>query len=161
MENRKLPVFVYGTLRKGHGNYRNYLLGKTAHEAKALFTGKMFSVHGSFPALLIGGEKIVGELMYIKPENFDRVLQNLDRLEGFRPQDPQHSMYVRREARVYNETDGTFVDAYVYYWNSSYKGFKHVTSGDWNEFEEHERAKTKPSKQSKEMQDLWSKDVKY
>jgi gamma-glutamylcyclotransferase (GGCT)/AIG2-like uncharacterized protein YtfP len=140
MKNEKqLPVFCYGTLRNGLGNYQRLLKGNTTTEHAAVTTGTMYSVHhGGFPVLkkefIPDTELIKGELMYIDPEKYEEVLRSLDWLEGYNRRRPEGSMYIREQARVFNESIGQFVDAYVYYWNGSVEGMERVESGCWNEY---------------------------
>lgn len=77
------PVLVYGTLRPGCGNYRNFLEGRTVHEETVSVEG--FAMHGrsGFPYLLLGERTIVGTLVYIAPDLYKRTLKGLDSLEGF------------------------------------------------------------------------------
>lgn len=134
---KQLPVFVYGTLRKGFGNYQRLLKGQTTKEEAAIITGTMFSV-GGFPALktlYAPNTKIIkGELMYVKPEKYTEVLRSLDWLEGYRVDQPERSMYLREKATVFNESIRQTVEAWVYYWNGSTKGLEVVESGCWREY---------------------------
>lgn len=137
MKNEKqLPFFVYGTLRKGFVNYNRILKGMTAAEHAAITTGTMFSV-GGFPALIespVSESPIMGELMYIKPERYAEALGSMDYLEGYREGDEARSMYIRKKVNVFNESAGQMVECWVYYWNRSVSNLQLIESGCWREF---------------------------
>lgn len=130
--NKQLPVFVYGTLRKGYGNYLRLLEGKTDTIMEANTTGEMYSV-GGFPAVVPGADTIIGELVYIKPKLYDKVMADLDRLEGYVPEDINQSMYIRKVVDVVTAS-GKVVEAYIYIWNSGVTSLPKVHSGDWKQF---------------------------
>jgi gamma-glutamylcyclotransferase (GGCT)/AIG2-like uncharacterized protein YtfP len=126
---KKLPVFVYGTLRKGLHNYR-LLQGATVKEVPATIKGVIYPVspYGGFPCLVAEEGTVQGELMYIKPNIYDKVVDRLDSLEGYRKYHEVSSMYLRRKAIV--KTEEGEVEAWVYYWNSQIK-YPRIESGDW------------------------------
>ena len=71
-------VFVYGSLKQGHGN--NRFLSNSNFIGKGITLDndfKMVSL-GGFPGLIYGDSRIVGELYEIDNE----VFQSIDRLEG-------------------------------------------------------------------------------
>ncbi|QFG05621.1 gamma-glutamyl cyclotransferase [Bacillus phage 031MP004] len=135
MANEKyLPFFVYGTLRHGFNNYAWALSGKVRQIRKASTIGTMYSL-GGFPALVNKGENdIVGELMLVEPEHYDKVLESLDMLEGYHKydEDPKEtSMYLRKEADVLDDLSGETVKAWVYYWNRPTDRLPVIATGDW------------------------------
>ena len=72
-------VFVYGTLKRGHGN--SVLLNEAEFVQKAM-TQPMYTMRnlGFFPGVQEGGEtSIVGEVYKVS----DAELERLDRLEGY------------------------------------------------------------------------------
>jgi gamma-glutamylcyclotransferase (GGCT)/AIG2-like uncharacterized protein YtfP len=138
MAEKVLPVFVYGTLRKGFGNYNNILKGNTVMEFNAETTGILCEVFGGgFPAMVEGGEIVKGELMFIDEFEYEQTLQRLDRLEGYHPKDRGNSMYLRETKMVKNELNGESVEAWTYIWNGRRLGAK-IPSGcykqhtEWN-----------------------------
>jgi gamma-glutamylcyclotransferase (GGCT)/AIG2-like uncharacterized protein YtfP len=133
-----LPVFVYGTLRNGFGNYNWALKGKTEKEETALLEGSIYPVHsgGGFPCLIEEEGLVHGELMYIKPDLYDDVMQSLDNLEGYFPKRESTSMYVRRVRDVHVGTKT--IKAYVYVYNRPLRT-KRIESGDWVKFAMGER----------------------
>jgi gamma-glutamylcyclotransferase (GGCT)/AIG2-like uncharacterized protein YtfP len=139
MKMKNLPVFVYGTLRQGFGNHSRYLEGKTRIIVNASAKGTMFSV-GGFPALIESpmDKEIKGELVFIQPDNYDKVLQSLDFLEGYRQHNLEMSMYLRKKVTVMTD-GGVPVEAWVYYWNRSVKGLQLIESGCWKEYKNRSR----------------------
>lgn len=99
-----LPVFVYGTLRRGERNAG--LLDAVAAGRRparlddhALYAGPEQGLPYAVPE---PGGIVVGELVTIGPDRHDDVLEALDRLEGHRP---DHGPY-RRVARSIRRLDG-------------------------------------------------------
>jgi gamma-glutamylcyclotransferase (GGCT)/AIG2-like uncharacterized protein YtfP len=116
--NEQLPVFVYGTLRHGCGNYEALLEGCTTAEFSAQAEGlALYGARFAFPyAAVREGGVVVGELMVIDPQRYDEVLRHLDMLEGYRQKHPESSHYVRVTRTVRCEIDGQWVsrEAYLY-----------------------------------------------
>ena len=134
-EIEKLPVFVYGTLRRGFGNYYSFLKGTTEKEEPATMKGVMYST-GGFPAVIRGEGIVQGELMYIDKKFYNYTLNRLDMLEGYNPHDEMTSMYFRREVSVVTKT-GKQVKAWAYIWNELFIPVKElikVNNGDWADF---------------------------
>jgi len=115
---KRLPVFVYGTLRRGEKNYAGYLAGRTIREEPATAAGRLFYVaDGGYPYLEPGPGAVAGDLIHLDPELYDETLQRLDALEEYAPGDEANSVYLRRETSVVL-ADGERVAAWIYYWNS-------------------------------------------
>lgn len=130
-----LPVFVYGTLRAGLGNYENILRGNTVHEAPATLSGATMLDAGGFPFVIREGEgTIIGEVMFLDEDYLDYTMGRLDRLEGFRGPGVQGNMYEREQAQV-ALTDGSTVTAWVYITSPGFRRhtdtMKTITTGDW------------------------------
>ena len=137
-----LPVFVYGTLRAGLGNYNWALKGRTKEEVPAfVFNHAIFPVSktGGFPCMIKNQGTIVqGELMYIKPELFETVMQDLDGLEGYIETDLDYSMYHRKLITVSHGVTGEPIKAWTYYWNlrTEKEIYDFIPNGDYVRFEE-------------------------
>lgn len=119
-------VFVYGTLLSGMGN--NTILKDSKYLGKATTSSnfRMLDV-GWFPGVIEdpSGIPIHGEVYEVS----DTILQRLDRLEGFRPEDPENGLYNR------TTIDTPFGEAIIYIYNNHLgrnKAF--VTSGDWRTY---------------------------
>lgn len=116
----QLPIFVYGTLRRGFHNYNAYLAGKIRSCYEASTDGVLYEAYkDSFPSLVEGDRTVKGELMYIDDfdSSYEDVLRSLDHLEGYRDFNERDSMYIRRKRVVRNDVTGINVEAWVYIWN--------------------------------------------
>ncbi|MBN2472261.1 MAG: gamma-glutamylcyclotransferase [Anaerolineae bacterium] len=79
----QIPLFVYGTLRRTQENY-TLLRGYTLHEQAARIEGfALYSVN-TYPVVTPGDRTVYGELMWLNPHVYERVLQRLDEFERFR-----------------------------------------------------------------------------
>lgn len=124
-----MKVFVYGTLRRGHGNNR-LLRDSDCHGVAVLEGYKMVSL-GGFPAIFRGekDDTVVGEVYEVtKP-----VLNSLDRLEGFNRMDPQmydlyHAVPVVVEGVERYECETYTMDHSA----REMSDYPPVESGDWN-----------------------------
>jgi gamma-glutamylcyclotransferase (GGCT)/AIG2-like uncharacterized protein YtfP len=131
-----LPVFVYGTLRAGQNNWRRYLAGKTLAAYPAIAPKhKMFSTNYAY-VTDAPDYQVIGELMLIRPECYAPVMQDLDRLEDYDPDDLEGSLYVRvqREVLVIESVPRPH-RAWIYHLNPRRRGtFSEadlVPHGDW------------------------------
>ncbi|MFJ6438215.1 gamma-glutamylcyclotransferase family protein [Streptomyces sp. NPDC091416] len=106
------PVFVYGTLRAGQGNYFAILEGTTVQECDAVLDDYTLFGSGVPFAVQRDGRKVVGEVMDVDPELWAGVLHRLDRLEGYRGEG-RNNMYDRK-VRTVTLADGSTIEAYVY-----------------------------------------------
>ncbi|MFF4344732.1 gamma-glutamylcyclotransferase family protein [Kitasatospora sp. NPDC001540] len=133
--DRQLPVFVYGTLRSGQGNYRGILAGHTTSERPALLRGYKLLNSGVPFAVPGEGLQVIGEAMDVRTSEWDEVLYRLDCLEGYTGRD-HDSLYVRAVRQV-ELADGGEIDAYVYLASqSTLRGHwltnaPEVPGGDW------------------------------
>lgn len=118
-------VFVYGTLRHGCG--ANRLLGSSERLRTCTLEGATIYHLGGFPGLKFEeGYSVVGELYRVDDA---RILYHLDGYEGYYPDDPQHSLYIRREITVDGER------AYTYEYNLEVREPEttRITTGDWRQ----------------------------
>ncbi|MET9729529.1 gamma-glutamylcyclotransferase family protein [Streptomyces sp. NPDC006458] len=112
---RRLPFFVYGTLRPGEANHDAFLRGRTHAEDPARLTGAVLYDGPGYPyAVEEAGGAVSGELVTARPEDYDRLLGELDRLEEYVPGDPRRSLYERVAREVTRDADGAAVRAWVY-----------------------------------------------
>ena len=88
------PVFVYGTLRRGQGNYRLLAAATVGEFAATAPDHVLYSVGLPYVADR-PGSAVTGELMVLDRAVYAPVLGRLDRLEGFRENEPEFSHYVR------------------------------------------------------------------
>ena len=126
-----LPIFVYGTLLTGEKNYSAFLRGKTQQEVPAWVTGRLHFVRdGGYPYLTPEEGRVRGEVIFPKPEIYDEVLNDLDRLEEYDPQNEAHSVYLRRPT-VAELADGRRLQVWSYYWNEPHIRGEPVPNGDF------------------------------
>ena len=110
-------LFVYGTLKKGHGNHR--VLGDAEYIGDAELWGYRMFTLGGFPGISPSEGKsfsvVIGEVYKIE----DRHLPNLDGLEGYYPEN--HSgMYLREKVNIHYKHDDNRdeeTEVFVYVWN--------------------------------------------
>lgn len=122
--SEKLPLFVWGTLREGHGNWNWLLKGNTeGHEEATLPNYKMYPV-----GLMIfkdeeesGNYCVRGEVHYVKDSVYEEVLNRVDGLESYNPK-TDTGAYLRRKETVQLDS-GESVEAWVYV--NSHRNQKH------------------------------------
>jgi len=124
-------VFFYGTLMTGFDRrHRAGIDGKLTCVGRGSIEAALFDL-GIYPAAVPAkGELVWGEL-YAMTEP-DQVLAALDDIEGYRPGDPDRSLYVRSQARV-TLTDGSLEAAWVYFYNAPLGQAERIISGDYLE----------------------------
>lgn len=140
----ELPFFVYGTLRCGELNYQRLVQGRTVSEAAAYITNAYLLNLGRFPMMLeptapatVAGlhppaARIRGDLLFVHPRHYSSLLAELDMLEGYYPDEPQASLYLRVRREVLDE-QGQPVTAWVYVGNPSAVSAPCavIPGGDW------------------------------
>ena len=119
-------VFVYGTLRKGdcRGN-----LGGSVHFTEAYIEGFNIFDLGSFPGIRPGNGRVRGEVHQID----DEILQRLDWIEGYNPENPSQGLYDRHRVQA-QDPNGETVEAWAYIYNNRRgEDLEPIPSGDWFE----------------------------
>lgn len=128
----RLPFFVYGTLRTGHGNHRLFE-GATTLIENAVAPDHAVYGHGIPFAIDNPGTAVVGELMHVADDLYEQVLLRVDRLEGHRP--GGGGLYTRVVRTVIvTDADGTThpVEAWIYHSDLGFvRGESLIASGDW------------------------------
>lgn len=124
-------LFVYGSLMRGME--RADFLNAT-HKARFLSTaaapGKLYHL-GAFPAMKEGsnGSMVRGELYeLLDPQTF---FETLDLIEGYWPEQPERSLYVRKLIPVI--TPEGEKKAWAYLLNLPFENLKAIPSGDYRE----------------------------
>ena len=127
-----LKVFVYGTLKPGEANFSAYCNGYVEFQQKAYTKGVLYDLPFGYPAMTEGENKIAGVLLIF---NDDRILNNLDRLEGYQSELPDDSNeYYRRLVPVYNLSEQFIAHAWTYFMTPQKVqryGGKRVQSNFW------------------------------
>ena len=124
-------VFFYGTLMSGfkrQGRARvDLALEPVGH---GWIQAVLFDL-GIYPAAIPATDsRVRGEVHRLLQA--DVVLRALDEIEGYRPETPDASLYVRREAQATLD-DGRVADAWVYFYNAPLGGAQRIESGDYLE----------------------------
>lgn len=115
MSDTRLPVFVYGTLRRDCGNYLHFLDGRTTSEQIASLPGAVMKTNGGFPYVYLseGPSTVIGELMDIDEDRYEATVRGLDSLEGFHGEGSKFNHYDRVEVDVVTESGDT-IKAHTY-----------------------------------------------
>lgn len=132
------PFFVYGTLMVGQPN--DFLWEACIGSVKsAVFrNGRLYDM-GSFPMLTEGsGKKVMGQVMYphtdLSVKAYDLLVQRLDNLENYDPEDMDNSPYYRVLRTVFIENTQP-VTAWVYLGRPQYTaGRPLINSGSWADY---------------------------
>lgn len=109
----ELPLFVFGTLRRGEANH-HYLAGNYERWLAATLADfrRTTTDHG-FPGIVPSpGDQVAGELFFIRPEHFAETLKRCDILEDIIPGQLIGPYYQR--AQVVVETAQGNVTAWAY-----------------------------------------------
>jgi gamma-glutamylcyclotransferase (GGCT)/AIG2-like uncharacterized protein YtfP len=124
-------VFFYGTLMAGFDRRRRAGMdSRLTYMGRGSIHGSLFDV-GLYPAAIPATEGRVWGEVYQVAEPAE-VLSALDEIEGFRPDDPDRSLYVRSRAAV-TMPDGTEQVAWVYFYNAPLGQAHQIPSGDYLE----------------------------
>lgn len=121
--------FVYGTLMSGYGN--NRLLQTSTLISKDTIRGSLYEIC-AFPGWRSHGNGIVrGEVYRVDDE---RVIDNLNRLEGFISEGNENNFYNRVQIETLSNTYQEPV--YAYEWNENLENenkykYKKIYSGDF------------------------------
>jgi gamma-glutamylcyclotransferase (GGCT)/AIG2-like uncharacterized protein YtfP len=122
-------VFFYGTLMAGFDRRRRAGIDDNlTYIGRGVIRAALFDL-GLYPAAVPAPEgQVWGELYRMsQPE---AVLSALDEIEGYRADDPDHSLYVRQEANV-RLPEGTDALASVYFYNAPLGKAERIPSGDY------------------------------
>jgi gamma-glutamylcyclotransferase (GGCT)/AIG2-like uncharacterized protein YtfP len=124
-------VFFYGTLMTPFNR-----TGRLRVDQHLVYTGRgsmnaaLFDL-GIYPAAVPASEgKVWGEVYEMSHPSI--VLQALDEIEGFRPEEPESSLYTRNLTPVTLE-DGRTVSAWAYFYNAPLGRAQRIESGDYLE----------------------------
>ena len=124
-------VFVYGTLLRGEANHDRFCQDALGVEP-ASTTGRLYDLGVGFPAMVSSAfGTVYGEVITFPDIN--AALAGLDVLEGYHPDRPGQSLYLRRVQTVTLLDSGAEVPAYCYVWRGLLPaGAVPVPSGRWS-----------------------------
>ena len=124
-------VFFYGTLMSGFERAgRARVEDRLTLEGRGSIGATLFDL-GIYPAAIPSTDgRVWGEVHRMRePET---VLATLDEIEGFRPGEPDASLYTRVETPV-TLVDGRVETAWVYFYNAPLGRAQRIESGDYLE----------------------------
>lgn len=122
-------MFFYGTLMAGFDRRRRAGIdGKLAYIGRGSIRANLFDL-GIYPAAVPAPDGVVWGEVYRMSEA-DTVLAALDDIEGYRPDDPDRSLYTRGRTDVVLP-DGTHATAWVYFYNAPLGRAPRIPSGDY------------------------------
>jgi len=124
-------VFFYGTLMSGFRRPgRERVDPKLRPEGRGWISAALFDL-GIYPAAIPASDsRVLGEVHRIL--DTDAVLPALDEIEGFRPGEPDASLYTRVETPVTFD-DGHTATAWAYFYNAPLGRAERIESGDYLE----------------------------
>ncbi|HEX7085703.1 MAG TPA: gamma-glutamylcyclotransferase family protein [Vicinamibacterales bacterium] len=124
--------FFYGTLMTGFDRRRRLGMdSRMAFRGRGWIQGALFDL-GLYPAAVPSeGDRIYGEVFELADPA--SVLAALDEIEGYRPDEPDTSLYVRRLVPVQFD-DGSTVEAWAYFYNAPLGSAPKIPSGDYLEY---------------------------
>jgi len=124
-------VFFYGTLMAGFDRRRRAGIdSKLTYRGRGSVRGALFDL-GIYPACVPAPEgRVWGEVYEMA--DAETVLAALDDIEGYRPDDPDKSLYARAKADV-TMPDGSAERAWVYFYNAPLGQAPRIASGDYLE----------------------------
>jgi len=124
-------VFFYGTLMTAFERPgRSRVDAKLTPQGRASIAATLFDL-GIYPAAIPAADsRVWGEVH--RMTDADGVLAALDEVEGYRPTQPDASLYTRVETPVTFE-DGHVATAWAYFYNAPLGGAQRIESGDYLE----------------------------
>ncbi|MDX1639591.1 MAG: gamma-glutamylcyclotransferase family protein [Balneolaceae bacterium] len=127
-------LFVYGTLRRSIGHPRREVLDRHGKfVGKARFRGRLYLVR-DFPGAVPSDDeedRVAGELYRLRDPA--TVLKQLDRYEGYNPNNRKGSLFVRsmHPVELSNNGTGRAVEAWIYLYNRPVRQLQQIPSGDF------------------------------
>jgi len=125
-------VFFYGTLMSGFDRRRRIGIDpKMRFRARGWVEAALFDL-GLYPAAVPAESGHVwGEVFELIDR--DEVLAALDDIEGYRPGDPDSSLYIRSLVPVHLP-EGAIEQAWIYFYNAPLGKAPRIESGDYLEY---------------------------
>ena len=125
-------VFFYGTLMTPFNRIGRLRIDQhLVYRGRGTITAALFDL-GIYPAAVPAPDGLVWGEVYEMTHPVI-VLRELDELEGYRPTEPEASLYTRRLTAVRME-DGSIVHASAYFYNAPLGRAERIASGDYLEY---------------------------
>jgi gamma-glutamylcyclotransferase (GGCT)/AIG2-like uncharacterized protein YtfP len=125
-------VFFYGTLMTGFDRRRRAGIDPLlVWVGKGRIQAALFDL-GIYPAAVPDPDGAVWGEVY-RTDSLERVLAGLDEIEGYCPEQPEASLYLRVEVPVVYEDDSTDT-VWVYFYNAPLGRAERIRSGDYLEY---------------------------
>ena len=122
-------VFFYGTLMSGFRRAgRQRIDPQLQPQGRGSIHAALFDL-GIYPAAVPADDSRVWVEVY-RMKDPDVVLRELDEIEGYRPSEPDASLYTRLETPVTLD-DGRVAAAWVYFYNAPLGRAERISSGDY------------------------------
>lgn len=120
-------LFVYGTLmlRYPENPYRDLLEKHCEGSFDGWCAGELYTLK-EYPAMIAGTGRVYGEIIQL--QNEAELFKILDAYEGFYPDAPGRSYYLRVKTEVYNAENMLF-SCWTYLYNRPVKNLKKLNSG--------------------------------
>ena len=125
-------VFFYGTLMTPFNRTAQLHIDQhLVFRGRGTIAAALFDL-GIYPAAVPDVDsRVCGEVYEVS--NYGRVLDALDELEGYRPGEPESSLYTRALTPVTLD-DGSTVQAWAYFYNAPLGRAERIQSGDYLEY---------------------------
>ena len=125
-------VFVYGTLMSPFNRPgRQRVTPKLNYAGRGTINAALFDL-GIYPAAVPAHDQSVVWGEVYQTNDAPSVLSTLDEIEGYRPTEPDRSLYMRTLTDVTLE-DGSVQKAWAYFYNAPLGRAQRILSGDYLE----------------------------
>jgi gamma-glutamylcyclotransferase (GGCT)/AIG2-like uncharacterized protein YtfP len=125
-------LFAYGTLQPGRApDEVADLVGRFERVGEGTVAGTLYDL-GAYPGAVFdpqSSRRIIGTVFRLPAG--DRVLARLDDYEGFEPEAPERSLFVRRLYSV-QLGEGAILRCWVYAYNGSMEHARMIESGNYS-----------------------------
>lgn len=132
-------IAVYGTLMEGLRNYNKCLAGRVQKIEYGTTSGILYHVpYLNCPALLRGNETVHIEIITLDGD-INKIMKELDIIEGYISKDNKDNVYNRVMHKIYNKDTGKEEMLEMYEYNmSNEKASKdsmiYIPSGNWRDY---------------------------
>ena len=109
---KRFHVFVYGTLRPGGFYFKRLVEGLGVLSTPAWVSGELYKLDPGYPGLRPGERRVEGDVL-----SFDEpsLLDQLDELEGYDPQNPEAGEYKRGQIEAFAMSGAALGEVAVYW----------------------------------------------